>query len=282
MDLSASDDLAWLAGLVADLRAAAPDHEPLMVGAMARDLLLHYGEGVAVARATIDVDLAFAVAHWEQFAMLRHALVDSGRFSPYPAVAHRLFHLGKLAIDLIPFGGVEDATGRIRWPGDDSLMRVLGYREAAATAIEVRLPRGEHVRTVSLPMLAVLKVVAWAERHATSPRKDARDLFLALRHHLSSERAERLFSDAPQLLETDDFDLDVAGAWLAGRDAARAILAASEQPRRLLDAVEGVLARETDADGRLELVGESGIDAEFALRLLTGLRNGLAGVGIAP
>ena len=101
---------------------------------MARDLLLHYGEGVAVARATIDVDLAFAVAHWEQFAMLRHALVDSGRFSPYPAVAHRLFHLGKLAIDLIPFGGVEDATGRIRWPGDDSLMRVLGYREAAATA----------------------------------------------------------------------------------------------------------------------------------------------------
>ncbi len=279
MDLSASDDLAWLAALVADLRAAAPNHEPLMVGAMARDLLLHYGEGVPIARATMDVDLAFAVAHWQQFAMLRHALVDSDDFSPSPAVAHRLFHLGKIAIDLIPFGGVEDAMGRIRWPADDSLMRVLGYREAAATAVEVRLPRGERVRTVSLPMLAVLKVVAWAERHTTSPRKDARDLFLVLRHYLSSERADRLLSNAPQLLEADDFDLDVAGAWLAGRDAARAIVAASEQPSRLLDAVEGVLARETDADGRLQLVGESGVDVQFALSLLAGFRDGLAGAG---
>lgn len=277
MDLSASQDLGWLSELVADLRSAAPTQEPLMVGAMARDLLLHYGEGVAVARATTDVDLAFAVAHWEQFAMLRHALVDSSRFSPSSSAQHRLLHRGRLAIDLIPFGGVEDAMGRIRWPGDESLMRVLGYREAAATAVEVRLPRGELVRTVALPMLAVLKVIAWTERHATSPRKDARDLFLVLRHYLNAERAERLDSDAPQLLAAADFDLDVAGAWLAGRDAARAIFAASEQPRRLLDAVEGVLTRETDADGRLQLVGECGIDANLALRLLTGFRNGLAG-----
>lgn len=276
MDLSGSDDLAWLSELVGDIRNAAPNYEPLMVGAMARDLLLHYGEGVAVARATTDVDLAFAVAHWEHFSMLRGALVDSSRFSPSPVVTHRLIHRGTLAIDLIPFGGVEDATGRIRWPGDDSLMRVLGYREAAATAVEVHLPREERVRTVSLPMLAVLKVIAWTERHATSPRKDARDLFFVLRHYLNSERAERLHNDAPQLLEAADFDLDVAGAWLAGRDAARAIVAASERPRRLLDAVEGVLARETEANGRLQLVGECGVDAELALRMLTGFRNGLA------
>lgn len=276
MDLSGSDDLAWLSELVGDIRHAAPSYEPLMVGAMARDLLLHYGEGVAVARATTDVDLAFGVAHWEHFSMLRVALVDSRRFAPSPVVTHRLIHRGTLAIDLIPFGGVEDATGRIRWPGDDSLMRVLGYREAAATAVEVRLPREERVRTVSLPMLAILKVIAWTERHATSPRKDARDLFLVLRHYLNSERAERLQSDAPHLLEAADFDLDVAGAWLAGRDAARAIVAASERARGLLDAVEGVLTRETDADGRLQLVGECGLDAEFALRVLSGFRNGLA------
>ena len=37
-------------------------HEPLLVGAMARDLLLHYGRDVTIARATTDIDLAFANA----------------------------------------------------------------------------------------------------------------------------------------------------------------------------------------------------------------------------
>lgn len=61
MDLSDKGELRWLSLLVGDLRAAAPRHDPLIAGAMARDLLLHYGAGVAIRRATTDVDLAFAV-----------------------------------------------------------------------------------------------------------------------------------------------------------------------------------------------------------------------------
>ncbi len=62
MDLSDKKDLIWLSDLIRDLRGAAPDCNPMVVGAMARDLLMHYGHGVPVARATADVDLAFAVA----------------------------------------------------------------------------------------------------------------------------------------------------------------------------------------------------------------------------
>ncbi len=92
MDLSDKRDLLWLSELVRDLRQAAPAHEPLMVGAMARDLLLHYGFGVRVTRATADVDLAFAVADWDEFDTLRKALIDSRSFTPSPSVIHKLFH----------------------------------------------------------------------------------------------------------------------------------------------------------------------------------------------
>jgi len=41
MDLSDKTELTWLADLIADSRKAAPTYEPLVVGALARDLLLH-------------------------------------------------------------------------------------------------------------------------------------------------------------------------------------------------------------------------------------------------
>lgn len=276
MDLSDKNDLLWLSELVRDLRQAAPAHEALIVGAMARDLLLHYGSGVRVTRATTDVDLAFAVADWEEFNALRQALIDSRSFTPSPSATHKLVHRERLAIDLIPFGEVEDAAGQILWPADESLMSVLGYREAHATGVELLLPGGQRIRAVSLPMLATLKVIAWAERHTTQPRKDAADLFLVLRNYLSQGNSERLYSEAPHLLESDAFDYDVAGAWLAGRDAAAAIMSASAEPERLLKAVWDVLVSEADPDGPLHLVGESGSDAQLTLRLLQGFRDGLS------
>jgi predicted nucleotidyltransferase len=67
-----------------------------MVGAMARNLLLHYGCGVPITRATTDIDLAFAVEDWDEFGALRSALLESGSFSPSPSINHKVFH-GRVA-----------------------------------------------------------------------------------------------------------------------------------------------------------------------------------------
>lgn len=58
MDLSDKGGLLWLSDLIRDIRSAAPNHDPLLVGAMARDLVLHHGYGVPIKRATTDVDIA--------------------------------------------------------------------------------------------------------------------------------------------------------------------------------------------------------------------------------
>ena len=78
IDLSARKGLGWLATVVQDLRRAAGREQVLLVGAQAQDLLLHHIHGVPIVRATTDVDLACAVADWDDFDLLRQALLRSG------------------------------------------------------------------------------------------------------------------------------------------------------------------------------------------------------------
>ncbi len=275
MDLSDKNGLRWLSAILSDARDAAPDVDFLVVGAIARDLLLHYGHGVPITRATTDIDLGLAVAGWEEFQQLRDAYLKSDNFTAGRPGNHRLVHRSGVTLDLIPFGGIEREDGTIMWPDDDTVMGVLGFLEARATAIEIQLPAKMAVATVCLPMLAVLKLMAWSERHTYAPRKDASDLFLVLGNYLNDENAERLYDVGTHLLERDDFDYEAAGAWLAGHDSARCITGHSEQPHRVLDVVKGILDAEADPDGDLRLVGETGTKAQTSLILLAGFRDGI-------
>ena len=177
---------------------------------MARDLLLHYGHAVPIARATTDVDLAFAVADWSEFDALRSALTDSGTFTAAGS-DQRFRHRHRTPIDLIPFGGVEAPNGSITWPADEHVMEVLGYSEAQATAVDLMLPASQRISTPSLSMLAILKLLAWAARHVAAPRKDASDLVLILKNYLTSENTDRLYAQAQHLLEAEDFEYEAAG-----------------------------------------------------------------------
>ncbi len=277
MDLSDKTELRWLSAVLTDIGDAAPEANFLIVGAMARDLLLHYGHGVPITRATTDIDLGVAVSSWADFHQLRDVCLNSGQFTSGRPGIHRLTHLSGVPLDLIPFGGVEREDGTIEWPEDNAVMAVLGYREARATSVQVLLPDKIPVATVCLPMLAILKLMAWSERHSYTPRKDASDLFLVLRNYLNDENTVRLYEVGTHLLEREDFDYEVAGAWLAGYDAVRCVTNHSGQPRRVLDVVENVLLTEADANGNLRLVGEIGARAPTALKLLGGFRDGIIG-----
>lgn len=278
MDLSNEIELTELSSIIADFRATAPETEPLVVGAMARDLLLHYNLNVRVTRATQDLDIAFAVADWQEFSRVRNELLLTNVFKPVHAVIHRLVYKTGMPIDLIPFGGVETSESRIVWPADQNIMGVLGYREARDSAIEVTLPMNQSAMVVSLPMLAILKLLAWSDRHMTSPRKDAVDFFLILKNYLKGENSERLYSEAAHLLKDDDFDYEEAGAWLAGYDAAKSIVQYSEHPKRILSTVVEILKPEVDVDGQLRMVGETGVDANYNFGLLISFEDGVSSV----
>lgn len=99
-------------------------------------------------------------------------------------------------------------------------MNVAGFREALAAALEVEVDRAFIVRVASLPSLAILQLFAWADRGAENPR-DALDLATLLRRYTEAGNGDRFFAEETGLLEALNYNLDLAGARLLGRDAAR-------------------------------------------------------------
>lgn len=277
LDLSDRAALTPLARLIAAVQNAAGETPILLVGAAARDLLLVHAYGVEVHRATEDTDLALAVPEWGAFLALRDALLASQGFTAEGPL-HRLWY-GDHRIDMIPFGGVEGPDRTIVWPTEGAeVMSTAGLSEGLAAAMTVRLPRGVSTDVAPLPVLALLKLWAWADRKYTAPRKDAFDLWLFLRHYGAAGNEERLFGDEGQTaLAALGFDLDRTGAWLLGADA-RAVLALGRDAAGCLRGLHEILAPEIDPDGALRLVGQMPAgDRERQLAFVRAFYDGLFG-----
>ncbi len=196
-------------------------------GAMARDILAWHVHGIAVPRATRDVDLAFALPDWNAFTQLKSALTRNPGFVATPQNPGRLWFSGSenspsYPVDLIPFGGIATENAQVAWPPDYAVfMNVVGYDDALDSACTVVVEPDFAVPVVSLPMLAVLKILAWGDRRLHTV-KDARDFAFLLTTYQRIV-ASRLYEDEIDTLTAVDFDVDLAGSRLLGKDAARAV-----------------------------------------------------------
>lgn len=247
----------------------------LLVGATARDLLMTHVFGIASRRATHDVDFAIALENWERFDALKAALTASGDFAPAPGKVHLLHykpteHGRAFPLDMIPFGGVEEAAHRIAWPPDmDVVMNVTAYAEALASAIDVDTGHGLVIRVVSLPSLAALKLLAWEDR-GLEDNKDAQDLLFLLRHYHEAGNADRMYEEAYGLLEECGFDLPLAGAALLGHDTAVVLHDAS------LHALFAILTDPVKRDRlTIHMTHSAGIESDSAEKLLRQFEHGL-------
>ncbi|MDP1613260.1 MAG: nucleotidyl transferase AbiEii/AbiGii toxin family protein [Sulfuritalea sp.] len=203
-----------------------------LVGAMARIILLENVHGLPPGRATTDVDFAFALDNWDQFTAIKAFLLSNANFEESKHVVHRLhFHPEgfehQYKVDLIPFGGIETSANTIAWPPDMAvMMNVAGFGDALAAAVNVEVSPRIEIAVASLPGIAILKLFAWADRGQENP-KDAIDLILLLRNYGDAGNASRIYGEASALaaLEAVGYDLELAGAWLLGSDAASMVSA---------------------------------------------------------
>ena len=79
--------------------------------------------------------------------------------------------------------------------------------------------------------LAILKLIAWADRGAGDPR-DAIDLATLLREYGAAGNEDRLYGADIGVLEAVGYDFDLAGARLLGVDAGR--IAAPSTKKQIL------------------------------------------------
>jgi predicted nucleotidyltransferase len=97
------------------------------------------------------------------------------------------------------------------------VMSVAGYAEALKTAIQVEVGDGIVANVVSIPALATLKLLAWNDR-GLEDNKDAEDFYFLLRNYHRAGNDVRLYEEAHSVLESNKYDLDLAGATLLGYD----------------------------------------------------------------
>ena len=101
---------------------------------------------------------------------------------------------------------------------------------------------------------------------------------MILKNYLDAGNQQRLYDEAPHLLESSNFNYELAGAWLAGQDAATDIQADGVKQTRVHKMISTILAKEMDPDGPLRLIGEvGGRDAENMRLLLAAFLSGFNG-----
>ena len=213
-------------------RAATTENiEYFVGGALARDILLHHVFGGKIDRATLDVDIGVYLKNWEEFHKLRERLIQTGRFFAVEGSPHRLHFArqGGVPLDLIPFGEVADDGQHIAWPPDrEVVLNVAGFEDAQKSAVQVDLGGGMQTRVCSLPSLAILKILAWKDRHAASG-KDAIDFMLIAKRYAEVGNEDRLYGPEIDVLAKAEYDMELAGAILLGKDAVQTCRPATAQ-----------------------------------------------------
>lgn len=192
----------------------------VVVGASARDIVLHYGHNAKIQRATTDVDFGIQVPDWSAFEALKQSLLGGG-FKATPT-QHRVISPDNVEVDIVPFGQVEDEDSNIAWPPDgDWVMSVLGFQEACDNAEIVRI---QDEPPVDIPVatpegMAILKLIAWSDRVAYMRSKDAKDLlYLFTTYHKIPAISNILYEDQ-ELMESYDWDIELASAHQLGVQA---------------------------------------------------------------
>lgn len=277
MDLSAHTSLAGLAKAVAAVQAAAAlsGSEIYIIGALARDLWLEFGHEIDTGRKTQDVDFGIACASWQTFETIALELKSKG-LQRDERWQHKFWHPNGTEVDLVPFGGIEGADRTIAWPPDgNTVMNLVGFREVAQSTVPFVLPGEVTVQVVSLPALAVLKLLAWEDRRRGPARdKDANDLVVIGNYYLEVREPRLSIELEAGLIERNEYNERWAGAELLGLDMAEI------GSDTVQGALNRILDREADPDGPLNLARiVSSYDPLAAVSFVQALRTGFDKMG---
>lgn len=186
----------------------------LLVGATCRDVL-HAGLGhTFTLRGTNDLDLGIAVSGWEGYREVADA---------FPLVGHTgIRHLiSGLAVDVMPFGPVEQPTGVVTPSPRDEPFSVFAFQDVHERALPLELPCGASIRIPTPAGYAALKMRAWIDRSPNGEYKDGGDIAISLHWYRESPVVEdRLYEtdEGIRILEEVGFDVARGAARVLGVD----------------------------------------------------------------
>ena len=92
-----------------------------VIGAIARDIILDLNNEKS-KRVTMDLDIAIAIDHWEDFENLTADILALPNFTKDSKQQQRFLYKEKFQVDIVPYGGIKDQNDNIFWPPDKCLV----------------------------------------------------------------------------------------------------------------------------------------------------------------
>jgi predicted nucleotidyltransferase len=265
-------DTVGLLGLVNQI-VSEMGVEYLVVGATARDLVMHYGYGARIQRATRDIDFAIQIANWVEFEEIKNRLTEHG-FKSGQSLQRMVSPTG-MPVDLVPFGTIADMNLNIQWPPSGEVeMDVTGFVEAHNAAVQMIIQNDPLIQVpVASPQgLALLKLVAWDDRTSELRTKDAKDMAYLLETYQTVEQSLDRIYEIDGLMERYGWEINLGSAHLLGIDTAEiAGLQTKSKVRAILDRnfEEGVSNRLVE-----EMCSRLNEEYDEKLKLLEAFSNG--------
>lgn len=250
----------------------------LVVGAFARDLILHNIFGRPAGILTKDIDFGIMFSQWDDFQVLANELTENHGFRKgrFP---HVFISPAGLPTDLLPFGGVEDNRA-ISFPETDNFrINMMGFAEAWGTRLTVVLD-GEQTLSIPTPeALILLKLIAWNDRTPSDVAlKHVTDISMIIDSYFDA-RADELdqHSDFTDLydLSGDSFNMNWYAAVAIGRIIGQMVHQFPETRQMLLEIFSKILDESTGVFFRRRMAGVLREDEAVIKGIIERLRNEL-------
>jgi predicted nucleotidyltransferase len=237
--------------------------EPLLVGAVAIRTRVPRDRRLEASR---EPDLAVQATSMAEF----NGILDAATAFEVRRDGYRLLHRETgLGIDLVPFGGLEDPAGQVRFPG--RTLAVAGFREAWEHAEQMHVDEHHAVRVPTTPFLLALKLFAFHDRRDPKDLADTERLLRALPEPADPWSDEAMLEHmAARRLDAGDLRI-----WSAVRELQRRLAAPSLF--LLMDIVQSLSEADFSTLGPMRmLVGVGDVDEQDAM-----VRHQLTVVGLA-
>jgi predicted nucleotidyltransferase len=161
-------------------------------------------------RHTLDIDVAVTVDLDDYQHLV--ALLRSSGWLQEPKREHRWTTPNGVRIDIIPAGPTLRASNVLEWPISGIHMSLVGFEHVFKDSVPHLLGSGLTLKVIPLPVVALLKVVSYAD-DPHRRQKDVQD-FAAILKRFNPDDARR-FSD--DVIATG-LEYQVIGAFLIGKD----------------------------------------------------------------
>jgi predicted nucleotidyltransferase len=191
----------------ASIRTVWPHERIVLIGAGALRLQKR------LSRFTADLDVAVAV----ELPEYADTLLRSAGFRGEPNQPQRWTHENGVQIDILPAGQALRARGYVEWPNAHR-MSLEGFDALFSNTLPfVAADLGIEMATV--PLIVLLKMVAWLDRPADRSR-DLQDLAFLLADYLD-EGNDADFERILDAIQQGHVEHQTAQAFLLGQDVAR-------------------------------------------------------------